>query len=484
MQCSGDVELENACLETLKLYIAKLSTGEQGSFELHLTDIIDTIKGNLIPDAKLFDIISKIILNLTQGSQPAARIIATEVLPIVTNTYNITKTPSHQVKLLRVLVCFSKILNDLFGENDGFNLEELQQIPVLCVAALNHPDIEMKIAAWNSVGVIELPHVLKQCVFENIRVNLVQDLNSSLREVLLVCFKTLSIKYPDEIENDVIKKVQIKNVAVLKYFLEALARISAHKQFIKIIFPIIIQYCLGNEVEAEASFFYLRDVLEKQETNADITAFLVENLDAIRNIINWTLQSNIEKKRELLENISVVLKILAGSLNKQQQEILLTTEVNRIVQIYKESQNVAHVALLNGLLLRLHDGVVVNKEIVETAFQMIFQSYSADSINDMAVQVFANILNKVRDEEILKIYLEKILNQCNSEVNIVVIKVAAWITKALVMRNHHQSSLWIEKVRIMFIFVVLNTLFFVGFRASRKVRRCKYSVDNYYGGTY
>lgn len=481
MQCGGDIELESACLETLKFYIAKLSTGEENPFRIHLTDIIDTIKGNLLPDAKLFDIISKIILNITQSCQAAARITATEVLPIVSNTYSITKTPSHQVKLLRVLVSFSIILKDLFGENDGFNLEELQQIPVLCVAALNHLDSDMKITAWNSIGVIELSDVLKQCVFENIRVNLTLNLEAPLREVLLVCFKTLAIKYPDEIENEVIRKVQINDGVVLKYFLEALARISAHKQFIRIVFPIIMQYCWENEVEAEIAFFYLRDVLEKQETNADITTFLIENLDAIRNIINWTLQiSNTEQKRELLDNISVVLKILVGSLNKQQQESLLTTEVNQIILKYKETQNVVYVVLLNGLLLRLHAEVVVNNETVETVFQMIFQSYPSDYINDIAVQVFANILNKLKDEQVLEVYLEYILSKCNSEADNV-IKVAAWVTKALLMRNYQKTNFWIEKVRRTQVFVLLNMVLFTGFRASRTIRRSKYSVENYYG---
>lgn len=443
LHCNGDTELETICLETLKAYLKKLSTGDENSFKLHLKDIIDTIKGNLLPDAKLFETTSKIILNITQASEATARVTAKEILPILTNTYNITKTPAHQVKLLRVLVCFFIILKDIFP--DGFHLDELQQIPLLSVESLNHADVEMKITAWNSVGVIELSEVLKACVFEIIRVNLTQNLELPLREAFLTCFKTLAIKYPEEIENEVIRKIEISNVVNLKCFLEALARISTHKQLMRVVFPIIMRHCLGNLDEAAEGFICLRDILEAQE-NSDIPIYLIENLNAITSVINWVLNVNNEK-RELLENISVVLKILVGSLNVQQQEQLLTTEITQIVLKYKETQNIIHIVLLNGLLLRFHGQVVVNNEIIETIFLIAFTKNYPEYINDMSVQLFANILNKIQNEQILSNFLRETLNRCDNETSQIVIKIVSWVTKALVMRNHQQTNFWIDKVR-------------------------------------
>lgn len=409
-----------------------------------------------MPDAKLFEITSKIIINIAQSTQSAAEFVAKEILPILINTYRITETPSYQVKILRVLVGLSKILNDFFGSNNNFNLEELQQIPILCIAALNHSNLEMKITAWNSIGVLELSDVLKECVFENLRVILIQDLEVALRETLFVSFKTLAIKYPDEIEENVIKKIQIKSTISLKYFLEALARISEHKQFIKVVFPILIRYCLGSVAEAETAFISLRNVLEKHETNTDILNFLVKNLDAIKNTIDWTLKNNIEEKYELLKNIAVVLKILVDSLSRQQQENLLATEVNEIILKCKENYTTVYVVLLHGLLLRLHQKVIINEQIIETVFQIIFQKYSDNRMNDLAIQLFANILNKTRNEFVLEHYLEKTTNIYNTEINNVVINVIAWITKALLLRNHQQTNFWIEKVSKTLSFFLLH----------------------------
>lgn len=438
MQNNNDSELESACLDSLSSYIAKLSTGDENTFRHHLKDITDTLKGNLFPEAKLFEITCKILLHITEASQSAARLTAKEILPILTNTYNITKTPAHHVKIFKVLVDFAKILNGIYDEN-----EELQHIPALVVGALVHGDSEMKIAAWNSIGVVKLSENLKQCVFENIRNNIMKPLPVELREALLVCFQILAIKYPVEIKCEIIEKIELNNGVALQLFIEAIGRISTHKPFIEIVFPIIIRYCLGCVGEAEVAFSCLCDILEKQEGNRDVMTYLIESLDAIKQMIKWAVQNEIADKQNLLENVSITFKILVGSLNAQQQEELVATEINEILKQYKVRPNTIHIVLLNGLLLRLHQDVNVGNEVIDTIFAETFGSHY---INDMLVQLLANVLNKTKEEAVLCTYLEKISAKCNAEVNCVNVKVISWITKALLMRNYVKTNDWIEKV--------------------------------------
>lgn len=444
LHSNNDSELESVCLDTLSAYIAKLSTGDETPFKLHVKDVIDTLKGNLLPDAKLFEITSKVLLQITNATQAAADLTRKEILPILTNTYNITKTSTHQVKLLKVLVSFAKILNDVFGGN----VEEQEQICILTVAALTHNDVELKITAWKSIEVIELPESLKQCVFVNMKNSITQPLEAKLREALLVCFKTLAVKYPDNIKSDVIEKVEINNLVALHFFLEALGRITTYKQFVKTVFPIFMRYCLGSVEEAEIAFACLNMVLEK---NSEVVTYLNENEEAIKQIAKWIFQNEIiVEKRKLLESVSGVLKFLVASLGKQSQENLLVAEVDQIIQRNKEKPNVIQVVLLNGLLLRLHPDINVSREISDAVFALAFDSHSLDYINEICVQLFANILNKTKDEGVLCTYLEEVSEKCNAQA-----KTICWVTKALLMRNHAQTNAWIEKVSRLFQIVLL-----------------------------
>lgn len=446
LQSSGDFELETACLETLKAYLAKLSSDDENSFKHHLKNIIDTTKGNLLPDANLFEITSKIVLNLTQASPQSAQFTTKEVLPILTNTYSITNTPSHKVKLLRILVAFYQVLNETLAESDEINVtKELKEISNLCVLALFHADREMRITALHSIGLLELDDILKDDIFRYILDTSLEDLETGVKEAFHFCFKTIAIKYSDEFERCIIRKVEVKNLIDLKCFIEALTGIATHRRFIGVVLPILMRYCLGSVDEAEVGFNCLRAVLEKHERNSDILNYMTGSLDAIKNIIYWALARDIKEKRQIQEDILVVLKILVGSLNQQEQIDLLKTEIDQII-IANKNNITYYVVLLHGLIVRLHKEIPINPEIIATIFDTIFEKHP-DHINDVTVQLFANILNKIENDDILDQYLARILDKYNGETNkTVIIRVITWTTKALLIRNHKETNFWIEKV--------------------------------------
>lgn len=459
LQCN-DNELETACLNTLTTYIAKLSTNNDNTFKLHLNDIIDTLKGNLLPDSKLFEVTTKILLHIAKASQPSADIIAKSVIPILTNTYNITVTPSSQARILKVLVEFSKAFNDVFNGIGGPDVEELKQIPVLCVAALTDKNYEVMEIGWNSINAVvnALSEPLRESLFETVMTNIVELQTSNLRELILVCFKTLAINFPEDVENRIIGKVNLSTSTDLLLYLEALGRITIHKRFVKVVLPIVMKYCSGTVDEANAALHCLRDVLEKQESNEKLMIYLIEDLRAVNVIVDWLIQNvtsiSVEQHRQLLENISVVLCILVGFLTKQEQEALLGQRIPQLIRCYEEFPSAIYIAPLGGLILRIHRDISVQKQTIDLILKITFKG-KCNYVSYMCIELLANIVNKAADHELLNVYLNTTETMCtellatdtNENINGAA-NLVSWIAKALLMRNHPQTSVWIDKVCI------------------------------------
>lgn len=402
---STDLSIISACFDTLPAFISKLSHGDERFFKDFLKNITDTTKGNLLPDSRLFEASARILIHVAKASKPSASFIVEEIMPIISNTYSITKTPAHRLKLYKALVSFFKAYVDVNPGENITKIQELREIPTICADTLCSGDLELQIAGVNSLALItnSLPNVIREFVYGKLKVLLLKPEENRLREALLLFFKALAIQYPEEVQKNVINEMTPNDLMSLYLYLDALGYIACLRQFYDSILPILTSHCLKNTQEADVALSCLKTILNKNECDDFIVSYLIEKLDVIHNVTSWVFDNlqtiDVDQNQKLLENISSIFMSLIGDLSETKQNEIVQPEVERILRLFKQTDNFVLIVLLNGLLVRIRNIVALDNIIVENLLTISLKPCDIPFVPGMSVQFLANILNKTSDGE-------------------------------------------------------------------------------------
>lgn len=417
-------EIEQACLKTLTAVMKKIS--DDPILQTTVKNIADTLKGNLFPDSKLFQPSTKLLLSVALASSNAANLITKEIAPILINMYNIVTIPTQKISILRVSAELFKIYTRFHKISD---CGEVSQVPILCLkASRDHGDISQ--VAFYCLSDIsgKLPENIRILVYDNLK----KMMEVSQDKAILKCLESLAEKYPEEVNSHLLGNTETYN----QFYLDALCTLVHLDFFTEIIIDKILSYMIK---DLNSVIVFLEKILIKHENHYRIYKMLNK-----RNVISLLIESALTNNINdvTFEKISFILKTLISKMSRDEQIEIIQKELPK-------TKN--NIFLLDGILSHVRRDVEINYDILNDLNEVV----NSDRKN-IVVQLIANIINKCQDGKktfrkkysLILLFIENViqgyLGQFNDKNPDLVLM--AWITKALVMRNHQMANIWTDKV--------------------------------------
>ncbi|KAG5892829.1 hypothetical protein JTB14_032423 [Gonioctena quinquepunctata] len=442
--CAPGIKTE--CLRTLSDVINKISQDDE--FEQYkdvLKNIIDTLKGNLLPESKLFGSSAQVLVHAALGSRNASNYVAEEIVPLLMNIYLMAGNPDQKTVMLKALVdmtkCFLKYHKSLDNQD---NIPELSKVPLLCLESLNNIDCRININ-YQEVGFDSLA-ALAHCLSPEVRSKLYAHLRTSiltidqpdLRTSMLECLKTMATCYGDELKERVFLDIH-SDPRVVDKVLHAqcfLVNLNGYRDFVINSFLT----CITNEEFSSVALKNLRALLDKQVDQRNLSAALIQK-GLVDTLIE--LSSSHSNSQETLINISKVLKLLIGPQSSETQTKIVDEHLEQLYD--KTVSSKINLILLDGMVSTLRKDIQVDYKVLELCLDIAIGQ--VDEVRETAVQLLANLINKRSEDELLTEYLGRIKDKCTESLKksqSSSILTISWITKALLMRNHPQSMIWLD----------------------------------------
>nr|CAH7735477.1 unnamed protein product [Callosobruchus chinensis] len=432
-------EIRSLSLETLTAIVKKV-TREQDHFtqvKPVLQDICDTVKGNLLPDSKLFEASADILLYTARGSEHSSAFVVKDAVPFITNTINITTTSSHKRELMRYLLELTKAYS-MYHKRLS---DELQDAPMIFLKAAVEGDRMLQEKGYDCLGQIakNLPNEVRAVVYSNIRTLIINN-----DDMMLDCLKGLAEAYPEETKMYVLYKTELNSAPAVDSYLNCLSYIVNLQNFTKLVVEKLFEYFQKPEYTAIA-VDCMKYLLMREQANPNVLANFIRN-DAVDELVQFSLEQISHKAadEEMLLKISAILKILIGSQESAIQNNILQKHLEQI-ETQLQQREMA-VILLDGLLLRLNGDIDISYDVMDVLMNMAMESKS-DTVIDVCLKLLANLLNKKNSDENLQTYVEKVRKKCLEGLSTckkVSLSLLVWITKALLMKNYPDSSTFVD----------------------------------------
>lgn len=387
------------CLNTLTAVINKISQSEKENFNTVLNNIASTLKGNLLPDSKLFEPSISILLHTALGSQESSVYITKEIIPLLTNTFVISHDPTQKAALLKALVQFAKAYLKYNNEKIYIKNDHFDNVPLLCLKASTEAENNLRLTGFESLA--DLAEILSL----DVRLSLYKHLHcviitepelTDVRTSILNCLKNVSILYPNEISEHVLYKSKIADPFVLNLYLNALCVIATLDYFKDIVTDCLMAYCVDDVELATIALKNVKDLLNRECNNADILELFIQR-KTINKLVEYALMNihtNNDRTIKLLQYTSCVLKILIGCQDFDVQKEMISNQIN-VINSYEHCEEL-YVLLLDGLLSRVRKGLLFEASMF--AFLTKTSLVNNDIlIRDVSVQLLANLINKHPD---------------------------------------------------------------------------------------
>ncbi|XP_050507630.1 MMS19 nucleotide excision repair protein homolog [Diabrotica virgifera virgifera] len=434
--------IRQECLTTLTIIISKISEGRTDEFLDVLQNILDTLKGNLLPDSKLFEKSSQILLYVVAGSEHACNYIIKEVVPILTNIYSMTAYNNQKSIIVQTLVEFAKHTIKFNKTLYVREVPELLKIPSLCLEILNY-DHNSRRVGFDCLTVL-VPHLAVETrleVYTALQTAMFNNETPETRNSYLTCLKSAAIAFPTEVKTNILQKVNCEP-QLMDSLLSSLTVLVNVKEF--------KDYVINTFVEA----------LKKME----LSSIAIKNLKCL--VQRFKEQNNTRLLKELItynildilvelvltrnctvNEVSDVSKILKVLISPQATDLQIAIYDKYFESIFdKISYCDLNMVIMDGLVSTLRQDVKVDYKLLD-----ICRAFSIEGQNDIvrstACELLANLVNKKDDDENLAEFLNKTKDKCSSSVinyskNTVLL--LSWITKALLMRNHRCGLIWLD----------------------------------------
>ncbi|KAJ8911611.1 hypothetical protein NQ315_015945 [Exocentrus adspersus] len=433
------------CLNTLTAVINKVSQCEENYDYAALNNIVTTLKGNLLPNSKLFQPSVDILLHIAAASEQSSIYVLKKIVPLLVNTYSILSNSSEKVIILKALTQFIKA-HIRYGNNLSKS-DEFSTVSMICLKACTEIDEELRSTGFDSIANLAelLPEDTRIVLYKCLQNIIMKPEPAYVRVSILKCLKTFSNHYPAEINNNVLQKAKIGDKTSLNLYLNSICSIAGIKYFRDIVTDSLINY---DVCDIELSIVSLKNMeqLLKETYDVELLQVLLQK-QAVNKLVEYALKTMHYDNdyTELLVYISNVLKMVIGPQDYEIQSNLINYQTNRIDSCRERSEEL-YMFLMDGLTSRVRKGLSPDCKII-VLFTKISITNSNSLIRDVSVQLLANLINKYPEGDNFIKCLDEIKENCLIYINMYkpnVILVISWIIKALVMRNHPEASFWID----------------------------------------
>lgn len=436
-----DENLKQKSLDTLGTIIKKLSQGDSKRFEAIINDISDNLKGNLIPDSKLFTKSSQILVYVAHASEKSSIIVAKKIVPFLENTFKITTNTEHKSLILHHFVAFVKAVIDNNNNIDLSSFEEIGSAPILCSQATLQIDDNLRMEGFKGFTEIArfVPDHIRRQFFANLHELIVIPQKEAIRKSIFTCLEKMCVVFPKEIEEEVLHKGKVADLDALDMYLECLTNVLKVAYFQDSVIDTLINYTLDDVDSSKVALKHLKNILTK-ESNVDrilvkknfffkLIDFLV-NLDDSRNL-----------EHVFFNNIGCIIQYIIRN-----QDIIVQKEFYLCVSVRDFKCLPLYISAVGAVIISMKKGVFDDHE--KTFFFLNASLSNSDEyVRNYSLGILSNILNKIDNEEILAEHLNKIWGLSdNCTVSLRKIRLISRVTKSLVMRNHPNAWNWTDKL--------------------------------------
>lgn len=400
---SSEPEIEEASLNCISAIINRLSLSENNKlFKQTVHNLYDTLKGNLRPETKLFLPSSKILIAVARASKESCDMIVQPTVALLLNHYNLTKDRNQKEILFRTLMEFSIAYLKLFDVTNITEIETLNEIPALCLQACSlQTESQLQVISFESCARIAkmLPETVRNTLYQLLKTKIVHEEPEKVRNSVLKCFKTFAHLYKDEIIKEFFNVDCKTDLAKLQLYLEALSCIVSEKAFAEIILPQVLQLSTNDDIKtAGISIKCLRNILEENHSNTFIQDYLYSDCEVIDKILKWVLriiESN-QSNFELLENVSIVVKIVVGYRSIDEQTLIVQIYFQELFMRFQQRDELKDkiIVLLEGVLVRIRPDVVIEQKYVLIKELLKITGVVPENIYLYACMIIANVINK------------------------------------------------------------------------------------------
>lgn len=437
---SGDYEIESLALDTLSAIVSRISSSNTDTFKALLSNITDTSKLNLRPDAKLFSATGKILEAVTKSSKVSAEHVIKQCIPLMMNTYQIVSTIPERLIVFQQLISIVAIYSKSYNLNE---MEELKLIPNLCLQAAIEDHPQIRALGLKSLGILHnaLSEEIRVNFYKSMRVYLVIKQERIVREAFHHCLIQLTSSYTKEVL-PVIQEVQISSEDDLIVFMDCLVEIALISDDI---FQFLFQKCIGDDLNTSThAFSALKQVFIKEESVEFLENYL-QKFDLLNVLIDWVFSKLelLNTRDKMMKDVGEVLRVIVSCHNCDKQRIIVEKHLNRVIELFGLDKIDVSVFVLSGLIVRLDREVLSDFRMPDFIIEIATKTTS-ELVQVEAFQLIANYLNKLDSEdEITRILVAIETSSTNVDIARQV-GLCTWVTKALVMRSHPQTDKWIN----------------------------------------
>lgn len=377
---SSDDQLRGQCLDTLTHVMAKLSQGDRKNFENTVLDIVDTLRGNLLPDSRLFHQSSSILLSIAKASALSGRLVAESVGPLMENTLKITPDLQQKATLLHTLMEF-------FRANGAESLRDC--CFSLCAQAILSSDPHL--AAEGFTGFATLAGGVSAVAREGFLLSLhqaaVAPLPAALNLAVHHSLRKVSKEFPDEVKLRVLHNEALSGGA-LEAYLSAVAELVDLENFQNSIMETFIKYSIGDLEGSAVALRQLRDLLVK---HPQTIAVLVEK-DFLGQLVLFLkgLEAPNALPEGFLRSLNQALQLIARSQPADWQSASYKAALSS--RFLNEN---LQVSTLTGLVIPMELSVVQDHPHPMDLLLNAALSSPEEFVRDISLKALASLLNKL-----------------------------------------------------------------------------------------
>lgn len=387
------------CLNTLTTVINKISQSEKENFISVLNNITSTLKGNLLPDSKLFQPSISILFHTALGSQESSLYITKEIVPLLTNTFVISHDPTQKATLLKALVQIIKAYLKYCNEKNDVKNNHFHTVPLLCLKASVETDNNLRLTGFESLT--DLAEILSV----DVRLSLYKHLHdviktepesTDVRISVLNCLKKFSIIYPDEIREHVLYMPKLIDHSFLNLYLNALCAVAHLSYFKEIVTDCLLTYSVDEVALATIAQKNIKYLLKRECNNVGLLEIFIQK-KTINKLIEYSLMNistNNDSIIELFQCTSSILKILIGCQDSNIQNETISCQIN-VIKSSEHSEEL-YVLLLDGILSRARKGLLLDSSMLKFLTKTSITNNNI-VIRDVSTQLLANLINKHPD---------------------------------------------------------------------------------------
>lgn len=381
--------LRNQYFETLTKVINKMSQGYEEQFKNFLRDILDTLKGNLLPEMKQYQDSVKIILCISRGSAISAAIIMTEIVPILINTFSIAPV-EYKPTILKAVIDFSE---SFLRQNNQVNqTNEHDTVLSLCFQSVSDQNENLRKEVFNSFNILAfyLPEDIRKLLYKIISQHIVISDTNAVKNAFNEMLLNLSTHHGNEIE-EIVSKVSITDSVSLDIYLTCLCKLATLDRFRGFTINTFIKLMVVNTEFACIVIKHIRNLVDAKQDHAEYLAAFNEN-NLIGILLEFSLKHISETRiREILSQVAFIIQILLGCQDSLNQRAILDHWMKQLCTGLDTEDS--FVILIYGLVLRLNREIEIDWEFIKKFFSLSLNGKDETSRN-VAAQLLANIVNK------------------------------------------------------------------------------------------